>query len=152
VRIRSNINHTRRSGSAETLAQAVRQHKVCEVIGGEGQLETVWSNLPRAKERAGIIDKHINPRLCCGNLGGETLHFRQAREIGIVNRVVNAGRNFAQACQFRLTACLVACDKHHPRAHGGQFFCRYLANTRGCAGDHYGFSAHAWLLISYTVH
>jgi uncharacterized cupin superfamily protein len=46
----------------------------------------------RAEHCARIVDQDIDTGLRFGDFGGDPLHFRDEREIGIMNRVGKAGR------------------------------------------------------------
>ncbi len=74
----------------------MRQHKIGHMVQGKRQLQPVLSHAAVRENRASVVDQDINPRLRCGDLRGHALHLRQPGKVGVVNGVLNAGRNLPQ--------------------------------------------------------
>ena len=86
--------------------------EIGQVIDGEGPLQAVARHLPRGEQAAGVVDEHVDARLCCRDLGPDPLNRRQVAQIGIVDAVRQAGPAGGQARTRRFAARPVARDQH----------------------------------------
>src|SRR6202040_4262382 len=92
MRGRCGADDSRRRQGYEALVQSLGHHEIGHVIERERSFEPVFGELARAEHCARIVDQDIDTGLRFGDFGGDPLHFRDAREIGIMNRVGKAGR------------------------------------------------------------
>ena len=62
---------TRAAGTLpQPVEQEVGEQKRCEVVEGEGALQTVGGDVPGVPEPADVVDQHVDPREALQDLGG----------------------------------------------------------------------------------
>jgi hypothetical protein len=66
------------------------------VIERERIFEPILGELAGGEHGARIVDQDIDTGLRFGDFGGDPLHFRDARQIGIMDRMGKAGRFLAK--------------------------------------------------------
>jgi hypothetical protein len=87
MRGRSCADDARRRRRQEPFAQPLGDNKIRHVIQREGIFQPVLGELAVGEHCPRVIDQDVDARLLAGDFGGHTLHFRDAGQIGVMNRV-----------------------------------------------------------------
>src|SRR5208282_1265802 len=104
MRTRRGVDDTRGRRGLEPFAQTFGDHEIGHVVQREGIFEPIPGELPAAEHSPRIVDQDVNARLTSGDLSGHALHLWDARQIGVMDRVGEAGCPFAKPRQCRLPA------------------------------------------------
>jgi len=105
------------------------------VIERERKFEPILGELAGGEHGARIVDQDIDTGLRFGDFGGDPLHFRNARQIGIMDRMGKAGRFFGKPLQGPLTARSVSRHQNDPSAHLGELFGSDPSDAGGASRD-----------------
>ena len=133
MRGRCGADDSRRRRGYEALAQSLGHDEIGHVIERERIFEPVFGELARAEHCARIVDQDIDTGLRSRDFGGDPLHFRDARQIGIMDRMGKAGRCLAKPRQRPVAARSVSRHKDDPGAHFRELFGSDLSDAGGAS-------------------
>ena len=91
MRGRSCADDARRRGGHEPFAQPFSDNKIRHVIQRESAFEVIFGKSAAGEHGSRVIDQDVNARLLGGDFGGHALHFRDAGQISVMNRVAKSG-------------------------------------------------------------
>jgi hypothetical protein len=103
MRARSRVDDTRRRGSLEPFAQPFGDDEIGHVVQRECLFEPVLREPAAAEHGSRVIDQDVDARLLAGDFGGHALHLGDLRQIGVMDRVGEAGRAFLKPPQCCLS-------------------------------------------------
>src|SRR5262249_41429132 len=96
MRGRSSVDDARRRGGEEPLAQPLGNDKVGHMVQCESAFETIFGESAAGENCSRVVDQYVNTRFLAGDFGGYALHFGDARQIGVIDRVCEAMRSFVK--------------------------------------------------------
>ena len=93
-----------RAGAEEPFAQPLGDNKIRHVIQHECAFEAIFGESAVGEHCPRVIDQDVDARFLAGDFGGHTLHFRDAGQIGVMNRVGEVWCFFVKPREGHLSA------------------------------------------------